>query len=69
MISSKAAKAGSNIEEADLADFGEIREGNALDTLRNLDGPADFLLRDGFESGSLILAGELSVRVAGPSAV
>jgi predicted O-methyltransferase YrrM len=116
MVSSKAAKARSNIEEAGLADFVEIREGNALDTLRNLDGPVDFLLSDGFPqyalpvlklvapkmrcgaivvnhnvaamkgdhvdylafvrdpsngfvSGSLILAGELSVRVAAPSAV
>jgi len=116
MISSKAAKARSNIEEAGLADFVEIREGNALDTLRNLDGPVDFLLSDGFPqyalpvlklvapkmrcgaivvnhnaaamkgdhveyvafvrdpsngfvSSSITLAGELSVCVAGPSAV
>jgi predicted O-methyltransferase YrrM len=116
MVSSKVVKARSNIEEAGLADFVEIREGNALDTLRNLDGPVDFLLSDGFPqyalpvlnlvapkmrcgavvvnhnvaalkgdhaeylafvrdssngfvSGSLILAGELSVRVAVPSAV
>jgi predicted O-methyltransferase YrrM len=53
MIPSKAAKAHSNIEEAGLADFVEIREGNALETLRDLDGPVDFLFSDGFPQYAL----------------
>ena len=116
MVPSKAAKARNNIEEAGLASFVEIREGNALESLRNLDGVVDFLLSDGypqyalpvlelvapkmrrgaivinhnaavmkgdhaeyiafvrdpsngFVSGSITLAGELSVRVAASSPV
>jgi predicted O-methyltransferase YrrM len=53
MIPSKAAKAHENIEEAGLADFVEIREGNALETLQNLDGQVDFLLSDGFPQYAL----------------
>ncbi len=53
MISSKAAKARSNIEEAGLADIVEIREGNALETLRDIDGPVDFMLSDGFPQYAL----------------
>jgi len=115
MVPSKVASARSSIGEAGLADFVEIREGNALDTLKDLAGPVDFLLSDGwpqyalpvlqlvapkmrhgaivvnhnvaglrgdhveyvaylrnpsngFVSGSMTLAGELSVRVLLPSA-
>ena len=53
MLPSKVAKARNNIEEAGLADFVEIREGNALDTLRDLEGPVDFLLSDGFPQYAL----------------
>lgn len=114
MIPSKVASALKNIAEAGLAEFVEIREGNALDSLRDLEGPVDFLLSDGypqyalpvlqlvapkmrqgaivvnhnvvvlkadhkdymrfvrdpsngFVSGSMTLAGELSVRVLPPS--
>jgi predicted O-methyltransferase YrrM len=112
MIPAKAAKARANIAEAGLADYVDIREGNAMDTLRDLEAPVDFLLNDGFPqyalpvlwlvapkmrrgaivvnhnaaamkgdhaeyvayvrepangfvSGDILLAGELSVRVAG----
>jgi len=53
MVPSKAAKARSNIEETGLADYVEIREGNALETLSNLDGPVDFMLSDGFPQYAL----------------
>ncbi len=53
MIPSKVARACSNLEEAELAGFVEIREGNALETLRDLEGPVDFLLSDGFPQYAL----------------
>jgi predicted O-methyltransferase YrrM len=52
-IPAKAAKARSNIAEAGLADFVEVREGNALETLRDLEAPVDFLLSDGFPQYAL----------------
>jgi predicted O-methyltransferase YrrM len=48
LLPAKAAKARQHLEEAGLADFVEIREGNALETLRSLEGPVDFFLNDGF---------------------
>jgi predicted O-methyltransferase YrrM len=36
------------VAEAGLEAFVEIREGKALDTLRGLEQPIDFLLNDGF---------------------
>lgn len=53
MIQAKAAKARGNIAEAGLADFVEVREGNALETLRDLEAPVDFLLSDGFPQYAL----------------
>src|SRR5512137_217931 len=53
MIPSKAAKARSNLEEAGLANFVEIRAGNALESLRDVDEPIDFLLSDGFPQYAL----------------
>jgi predicted O-methyltransferase YrrM len=47
-VPAKAARARANIAEAGLADLVEIREGNAVDTLRDLEAPVDFLLSDGF---------------------
>jgi predicted O-methyltransferase YrrM len=52
-IPAKAAKARSNIAEAGLADFVDVREGNALETLRDLEAPVDFLLSDGFPQYAL----------------
>jgi predicted O-methyltransferase YrrM len=52
-ISTKAAKARSNIAEAGLADYVEIRDGNALETLREVDAPVDFLLSDGYPQYAL----------------
>lgn len=42
----KAAAARDNLMEAGLADYVEIREGDAVDTLRDVGGPTDFLLMD-----------------------
>ena len=53
MVPSKAAVARGNIEEAGLGGFVEILEGNALETLRDLERPVDFLLSDGFPQYAL----------------
>ena len=42
----KAAAARANLAEAGLADYVDIREGDAIETLRDLGGPGDFLLMD-----------------------
>ena len=44
---SKVARARANLEEAGLADLVEIREGDALETLRDAGGEVDVLLVDG----------------------
>jgi predicted O-methyltransferase YrrM len=48
LVPAKAAQARVHLAEAGLAEYVEIREGNALDTLRSLEGPVDFFLNDGF---------------------
>jgi predicted O-methyltransferase YrrM len=53
MIPAKAAKARGNIAEAGLADCVNLRVGNALETLRDLEAPVDFLLSDGFPQYAL----------------
>jgi predicted O-methyltransferase YrrM len=47
-IAEKAARARAHVEEAGLSAYVEIREGDALETLRDISGPVDFLLNDGF---------------------
>ena len=47
-VPGKVARAREHLREAGLSELVEIREGNALETLRDLDGPVDFLLNDGF---------------------
>lgn len=42
----KVAAARGNVAEAGLADFVDVREGDALATLRDLEGPIDFALID-----------------------
>ena len=49
LIESKAAKALNNITEAGLNDFVEIRIGDAMETLRGLSAPIDFLFLDGWK--------------------
>ena len=48
MVPSKVIRAKNHIQESGLENIVEIREGNALETLKNLEGPIDFLLNDGF---------------------
>ena len=50
MNTAKARQAAKNFEEAGLLPFIDIREGDARDTLRNVDGPVDFVLLDGWKS-------------------
>ena len=45
--SGKVARARANVEAAGLADLVEIREGDALETLKELDGAIDLALIDG----------------------
>ena len=44
----KAARAAANLAEAGLADVVDLRVGDALETLRDLDGPIDLLFLDGW---------------------
>ncbi|MHC2285219.1 O-methyltransferase [Bradyrhizobium barranii] len=53
IVPAKVETAKRNLAEAGLADYAEIREGDARKTLRDLGGPVDFVLIDGWpgESG------------------
>jgi predicted O-methyltransferase YrrM len=46
---SKAAAARENLRRAGLSSWAEIHEGDALETLRNVSGPIDFVLLDGWK--------------------
>jgi len=48
LVPEKAARAREHLREAGLEEVVEIRVGNALDTLREIDSPVDFMLNDGF---------------------
>jgi predicted O-methyltransferase YrrM len=48
LVPAKAQAARRNLAEAGLADCAEIREGDARQTLRDLGGPVDFILIDGW---------------------
>lgn len=45
----KLRRAQAHIAEAGLSDYVEFREGDALNTLRGLEGPVDFLFLDGWK--------------------
>jgi predicted O-methyltransferase YrrM len=51
LVPEKVATARRNLAEAGLADYADIREGDARQTLRNLGGPVDFALIDGWPNG------------------
>ncbi|MBX9627647.1 MAG: class I SAM-dependent methyltransferase [Gemmataceae bacterium] len=53
LVPEKAARAREHLKEAGVAGFVEVREGDARETLRELPGPADFLLNDGFPPAAL----------------
>ena len=48
LVPAKAARARAHLAEAGLSEFVEVREGDARETLREIEGPIDFLLNDGF---------------------
>jgi predicted O-methyltransferase YrrM len=48
LVPAKAERARAHLREAGLEHFAEVRVGNALDTLGDLDLPVDFMLNDGF---------------------
>ena len=45
----KCAKAQANLNEAGVAEYAEIREGDAMETLQGLCGPVDLVLLDGWK--------------------
>jgi predicted O-methyltransferase YrrM len=51
LVPEKVATARRNLMAAGLADLVEIRQGDARETLRDLGGPIDFLLVDGWPGG------------------
>jgi predicted O-methyltransferase YrrM len=53
MVPSKAERARANVREAGLEDYVDIRTGDALETLRDLDGAVDLMLNDGFPDAAL----------------
>jgi predicted O-methyltransferase YrrM len=56
IVPAKVTAARRNLAEAGLSDYADIREGDARETLRDLGGPVDFVLIDGWpreESPSL----------------
>ena len=52
IVPQKIAQAKRNLDAAGLADFVEIREGDARETLRDLGGDVDFVLIDGWPGGA-----------------
>ena len=62
-IASKAQRAQANIEEAGLADFVEIRIGDAMETLADPGGDIDLLLIDGSKDLYLPIVKMLAPRV------
>jgi predicted O-methyltransferase YrrM len=53
LVPEKVAQARRNLEDAGLAAFAEVREGDALQTLQGLAGPIDMALLDGWKDGYL----------------
>src|SRR5258708_31715597 len=51
IVPQKAAAARRNLQDAGLADLVDLREGDARETLRDLGGPVDFVLIDGWPGG------------------
>jgi predicted O-methyltransferase YrrM len=51
LVPEKATTARRNLADAGLADYADIREGDARQTLSSVGGPVDFALIDGWPSG------------------
>jgi predicted O-methyltransferase YrrM len=67
-VAAKAARARAHIAEAGLADVVDLREGDARDTLQDLDGPVDMMLNDGFPPYALPVLQRVAPHLA-PGAV
>ncbi|WP_020495948.1 O-methyltransferase [Sciscionella marina] len=71
IVPAKIAAAERNLAEAGLAEYADIRAGDARETLRDLGGPVDFALIDGWMGSDPSLAREVieflapQVRVGG----
>ncbi len=61
MVPEKVAKARQNLADAGLAEFAEIREGDALVTLKDEKEPIDLILLDGWKDGYMPM-----IRMLGP---
>lgn len=59
LLESKAIKAKQNIEDAGLSDYVEIRIGDAIETLKKISEPIDFLFLDGWKDLYLTLFQQL----------
>lgn len=68
MVSEKAAQARENWREAGVDSLIELREGDALETLRDVEGPVDFLMNDGFPRFTLPVLQLLAPKMR-PSAI
>lgn len=53
IVPEKVAIARANLEAAGLSQHADVREGDAFETLRELGGPVDLLLLDGWPTGQL----------------
>jgi predicted O-methyltransferase YrrM len=51
LVPEKVAAAKRNLADAGLADYADIREGHARQTLSSVGGPVDFALIDGWPNG------------------
>ena len=52
IVPAKVRTAERNLADAGLADYAQIRQGDARETLRDLGGPVDFILIDGWPGGA-----------------
>lgn len=53
IVPEKVATARANLEAAGLSRYADVREGDAFETLRDVGGPVDLLLLDGWPTGTL----------------
>lgn len=61
LVPAKVQQARANLRDAGLDEFAEIREGDALETLKDLEGPIDMALLDGWKDLYLPI-----IRMIGP---
>jgi predicted O-methyltransferase YrrM len=53
LVEHKAEQARAHVREAELEEYLDIRQGDERETLRDLPGPVDFLLNDGWPEAAL----------------